>query len=461
MDTHHQPPLKIAIVGAGFSGTALTAHLQQGANRPIDVYLFEKTGDFGRGAAYRTPYYFHLLNVPVEEMSALEGAPKHFLTWLNSYLTTTYQTRIMSHQQPLAEQYVPRFLYGHYLQSLLKEIQAHTSKIRLHLEAAEVIALHPQNNRILLSLQDGRQIDVDKVVLALGNHAPPSLPFPIPSTINAIHNGWHYNAVEWIPPDEAVLILGTGLSMVDTVLSLYHQQHRGKIYAVSRRGLLPLPHAQKKISAITLKVGPCSLRHLLKSIRHLCTSLQITNGDWRSVIASLRTSSSLRWTQGSLEDKQRFLRHLLPYWNIHRHRVPNQISALLRKLLAKTQLQLIAGRLIGLENSNALIKVRSTQQIQTVSIKWIINCMGPSTQWTATQTPLIHFLLTHNLAKLDALKLGLSTDASGAIKNSLDQPSSLIYALGPLRKGSLFESSAVPEIRQQCFNLAHTLMANI
>src|SRR5258708_2964031 len=114
-------PLKIGIIGAGFSGTALAAAIHKLNAGPVEIFLFDKTGCFGEGDAYRTPYPFHLLNVRAQDMSAFEDEPAHFLDWLNSNET---RKQHLEKNQPAGGQFAPRLLYGQYLNSLLDSILA-------------------------------------------------------------------------------------------------------------------------------------------------------------------------------------------------------------------------------------------------------------------------------------------------------------------------------------------------
>ncbi|HWY24061.1 MAG TPA: hypothetical protein VNX47_04035, partial [Nevskia sp.] len=58
----------------------------------------------------------------------------------------------------------------------------------------------------------------------------------------------------------------------------------------------------------------------------------------------------------------------------------------------------------------------------------------------------------------DALGLGLLTDAQGALLDRDGQASTWLYTLGPARKGQLWETTAVPEIRVQAQALARRLL---
>lgn len=450
-------PLKIGVIGAGFSGVAFAANLYRFSPTPVEIILFEKTGNFGVGDAYRTPYPFHLLNVRAKDMSVFENDPTHFVNWLNS----TYKTHdYIDSNIPVDDQFVPRMLYGQYLQHLLEAIQADVvGKVRLKLESVEVTDIETSRHHAQLVLNDKRQIEVDKVILALGNNPPAKFFFPVSRDIKCISNPWNYSAVKHIGEHDPVLIVGTGLSMIDAVLSLHHQKHQGPIYAISRHGLLPLPHAETGVPVILMQEHlPDSLRSLTRHLRLKSEYHIHEGGHWQSVVNALRPQLPLLWEKASDQDKKRFLRHMLSYWNIHRHRVNKQLTHTLSELQASGQLTLLAGKILGAQQGKAHIKLRHTHEVKQIDIKWLLNCTGPSLHMTDKQQPLVSALLTRGIAHLDKLNLGFDMTMTGALKADSGKVSSLIYTLGPLRKGHSWECSAVPEIRKQCFDLVKHLL---
>lgn len=323
-----ETPLRIGIVGAGFSGAALAAQLHRNSRKPIDIVLFDKTGTFGCGDAYRTPYPHHLLNVRAQDMSVFEQEQWHFVEWLTH---SNFAKPFLDPQQPVAEQFVPRLVYGSYLQEMLQQIQAQSPTFtRLEFEPSEVIDLQLKHDTVCLKQKNQKETIVDKVILALGNNPPTTFPFPVSPEIVAIRNPWDYTALSQIKSTEPVLIVGTGLSMIDAVLTLQHQQHQGKIYALSRHGLLPLSHADVKVPFVLLQEElPTEMRQLARHLRGTIQHYVESGGDWRSVINALRQYIPALWNQAHQQGKRQFLRHVLPYWNVHRHRVHHQIAVLL------------------------------------------------------------------------------------------------------------------------------------
>lgn len=457
MTTKQVSPLRIGIIGAGFSGISVAASIHRLSTRPVEIFLFEKKGVFAVGEAYRTPFAFHLLNVKAKDMSAFEDAPQDFVDWLAAQTTSIP----MNNALPLTEQYAPRQLYGIYLNELLQAMQADTSgKIRLHLEPHEVVDVKPEGEKAAtLILRDHRKIQVDKVVLALGNNQPSAFPFPVSEDIHTILNPWDYKAPEQIEAHDPVLIIGTGLSMIDAVLTLHHLNHKGKIYALSRHGLLPLPHAEHKAElTMTTAELPQAARELTTYLRNSSQTQLQNEGDWRAVMTAVRPLTAAIWSRLSLADKKLFLRHLLPYWNIHRHRVHDSIAALLDALSEKQQLTILAGRVLAVEKGKAQIRLRHSKHTTQLDVKWLINCMGPSLIMSAKQQPAMSSLLECGLATLDALKLGFAVTTWGGLKSQTGTPSTVFYSLGPPTKGETWECGAVPDIRKQSYALVRHLL---
>ncbi len=446
MASSHAAPLKIAIIGAGFSGTALAATLMRDMRQPLAIHLFEKTGQFGAGDAYRTPFAYHLLNARASDMSALEDEPDHFVQWLQRRATAK-----LEHDQPVHRQFVPRVLYHQYLTELLRD---NTQPGVLTKISEEVVDLEPQGDVIKVVMKNHESLMVDKVILALGNNPPSRLPFHVAADIHCIENPWDYTALKHIPADDPVLIVGTGLSMVDAVLTLHHHQHRGNITALSRRGLIPLPHTEHcapiEFDVTTL---PRDVRSMMKILRLEAEKITAAGGDWRGMLSSLRLHLPDIWKRTDEKCKKRFLRHVLPYWNIHRHRVHQKLYDLLMKMTASGQLEVLAARVLSAGDGKVQVSLRQSHSKITLPVKHIINCMGSS--FEPSEQPLLQSLLQRKIAHMDALKLGLDVEDDLSLKGKL---SANCFVLGPPMRGAVWESIAVPEIRKQCKALAGTLL---
>lgn len=449
--------MRIGIIGAGFSGTAIAANLCQHPHPPSEITLFDKSGVFGAGPAYSTPYPYHLLNVRAQDMSAFAHDPLHFVNWLMQY---PHKDTYSEPDLALAQQFVPRKLFGEYLQHLLQTMQASGQACQVNKAVAEIIDILPEGSKFRLMRADGQTQLVDKVIFSLGNNPAASFPFPVAAETRTLADPWDYRAVESIPAQDPVLIVGTGLSMIDAVLTLHHHGHAAKIHVLSRHGLLPLPHKHLKADvALNINDLPTRLLPLTKHIRTLCMNHVETGGDWREIIQAFRLHLPAIWQRANNADKLRFLRHVLPYWNVHRHRVHSTIMELLTQMQEQQQLQILCGRVLGVGDGKALIQTRHSQQQIEIPCRTLINCMGPTQPFRPAQQPLIRVLLDRDLATLDALQLGFAVTASGAMLNSQGVASSALYTVGAPTKGAMWEISAVPEIRKQVTALVQQLLA--
>lgn len=444
--------LRVAIIGAGYAGVAALAELHKQAKRPLEVTLFEKTNHFAAGYAYQTPFDYHLLNGRAKAMSAFCDEPNHFVDWL---LEHKQNDPLLENQLPIPEQFVPRVFYQEYMQSILQDLLEKPSSLNIHLMHKEIAAVTSEHEVVI----DGEKQYFDKVILALGNPLPPALPFPINSDINVINNPWDYEAVAAISGDDPVLIIGTGLSMVDAVLSLTHHAHTGKITALSRHGLLPLPHTANSVSKnVDVQQLPQGLLPLIRHLREVIKVDEKRGQDWRGVINGLRHTLPDIWPTISTADKKRFLRHYLPYWNIHRHRVHEELSAMLADLQKEGRLDVIKGRVLAVEGESVAYRQRGQDHNAMLQVKHIINCTGPSLHRAFSEKSLLNYLLAEGLVRLDDLQLGLEVMTTGQVLTAKGEPSDWLYVLGSLTQGVSWETVAVPEISQQAKALVEQML---
>lgn len=447
--------MRLAIIGAGFTGVALAAALHRYAKEPIEILLIEQTGQFGAGDAYRTPYIWHLLNARAGEMSALEDEPNHFVQWLQ-----TNVIKYLDNDQPVPRQFVPRIFYHQYLCSLVSAIfQDDQSQVTLRLVPKKATDILHTREGIKISLDNQQSLMADRVIMAHGNNPPAALSYSELENIQCIDNPWDYAALENINSHDAVMIIGTGLSMVDAVLTLHHQNHQGKIYAVSRRGLLPLPHSEfTNTSHFDTTSLTKNARRMMKTLRQEANKMIAAGEDWRALFSKIRPDLPIIWQSMDSVNKKRFLRHILPYWNIHRHRVHEKLHALLMSLQDKGQLEIIAGRIQAIGNQQITIKPRLQRNNIDLSVQHIINCMGSSNTLHPEGQPLLHSLMERGEISQDVLGLGLKADHHFQLKTSdgMDLPG--CYTLGPPMRGELWECVAVPEIRKQCKALVQQIL---
>jgi len=460
---------RIAIVGAGFSGTLAAIQcckqLDASISKPknYSVLLIEQNSQFALGAAYCTSQVEHLLNVPAWNMSAFPNDQNHFLDWLTQNNYKFGKTDL-----------VPRYIYGKYLQSLLNDAQAQYAE-HLQLIQNTVIAIQPQtgngSNFYEIECKDGQRLIANQVLLALGNFPPQNPPLNESSFFKTSKRYWRnpwQGGRSTIPEDATCLIIGTGLTMVDKVLALKAAGHTGKFIALSRHGFLPFPHSSSSLNPVTKPWTDAELKDVAKSPRKLFRWLRAQmkqSSDWRVPILKLRPSLQRIWKNWPSAEKKRFLRHCRAWWDVRRHMIDDTVSRQLLALQASGQLKIIAGRLKSVEEKNEQILCkywdRHSKREQELNCDWVINCIGPDGGIANSQNPLIKQLRDSNQIQSDSLGLGLNIDEQYRSLNAVGKSQANLFAMGPLLKGLLWESIAVPELRQQALEVATCLLGSI
>jgi uncharacterized NAD(P)/FAD-binding protein YdhS/glyoxylase-like metal-dependent hydrolase (beta-lactamase superfamily II) len=430
------------------------------ASQPLTIKLIERSHQIGKGIAYSTDTNCHLLNVSAGNMSAFAHDPGHLLRWLqyNRDELTAFLPEEVN-----ASTFIPRKVYGLYIQSILAEAEATApGDVRLERFTDEVVGIQPEGKGAMIALRSGRCFTADRIVLALGNS-----PSVIPTIQNANSNAWSADALADLDADAPVLLVGTGLTMVDMVLSLHYRQHRGKIYAVSRRGLSPLKHqaTQPYPSFLTPENPPKTVRGWLRRLRAEVEIATAQGYDWRAVIDSLRPMTQKIWQKLPTGEQQRFLRHLKPYWDVHRHRIPPRVADVVTKMLDSAQLTITAGRIgeyQALPDGVAVtICQRKTQANHILHVHRVVNCTGIAADYRRSPHPLITNLRSQGLIRPNAIGLGIDTDPYGALYTADGKVSTLLYTLGTPRQGDLWETIAIPELRGQAQELAAVLLQSL
>ncbi|MBN3938398.1 MAG: FAD/NAD(P)-binding protein [Nostoc sp.] len=460
-------PTTIAIVGGGFSGSLVATHLLKTATQPLTIKLIERSHQIGKGIAYSTDTNCHLLNVSAGNMSAFAHDPGHLLRWLQH---NRDELVAFLPEEVNASTFIPRKVYGLYIQSVLAEAEATApSDVRLERLTDEVVGVQPEEKGAIISLRSGRCFAADRVVLALGNSpsAPPAMQNANSDDESYLRNAWSADALADLDADAPVLLIGTGLTMVDMVLSLSDRQHRGKIYAVSRRGLFPLKHqaAQPYPCFLTPENSPKSVRGWLRRLRAEVEIAAAQGYDWRAVIDSLRPMIQKIWQKLPTEEQQRFLRHLTPYWDVHRHRIAPRVADVVTEMLDSAQLTIAAGRIREYQALPDGVAVtvcqRKTQTNHILHVRRVVNCTGVAADYRRSPHPLITNLRSQKLIRPNAIGLGLDTDTHGALYAADGNVSTLLYTLGTPRKGDLWETIAVPELRGQAQELSKALLQSL
>ena len=445
-DSTHQADL--AIIGGGAAGALVALNALRGATRAVHVTVFEPASTIAQGIAYATPWPEHLLNVPAGRMSALPDVPGDFLDYLLQCDALPGVTR-----ESLAGTFMPRRHYAAYLQQRIAEAQAH-SPARLQVVHQPVVALTPAEPWSELSLADGGTWQARQVVLACGNSMRP-LPAPGAEALppGRVVDAWDYDGVRLLAGDGDLAIIGSGLSMADSVVALATAGHRGRIHVLSRHALLPLPHAHG--AAADFDPQPLlgmPLRARMRALRRHVRDAADQGVPWQSVMERIRPLGQALWQGLDPADQRRFLRHVVRYWDVHRHRIAESVHAQLQALEQSGQLQRHRARL------DALLVLDSTLQLHAhgaqggmapLGVSAVINATGVETRALGMRNPLLQQLLADGHARPGPHGLGLDSDATGFLRDAQGRPHPGVQVVGSLRIGTLWESLAIPELRGQ------------
>lgn len=457
----------IAIIGAGFSGAALACRLLASAPRfPLDLLLINRSGEMARGLAYGTASPHHLLNVPAAQMTLDADDPDGFVRFARRRETAMTRASFVSRQR-----------FGEYLSWSLEQAERRALRSRgpqLERLVGQVVSAEPEAGGWTLQLGDGRQRRADAVVLALG-HFRPRWPLPdatcraIAGDRRVINDPW---AIDHVPRGDGrrpIVMLGTGLTMLDGLISLRADGHDAPVIALSRRGLQPSAHRGQAVPPPVnslLAVRLSSERRtvaMLRAVRAEMRRIAAIGGDWRDVFSALRKATPDLWQRLPVVERRRFLRHLQPWWDAHRHRCAPGIDAFRQAEIDRGRLSVQAGKLCSVQPTDAGLQLqwrpRGGSTLQTLEAAALINCTGPTSDLTRIADPLVTQLRVDGRIVADELNLGLRVDANNQPLDAQGQASPGLYYVGPLLRARDWEATAVPELRLQADRLAARLMA--
>lgn len=423
------------------------------------ILLFERAPRVGPGVAYATTSAAHLLNVPAGRMSAIASDSDHFLRWCTQ--------RGMDVQ---GGSFVPRSVYGQYLADIASSTAASAAGQRLRIKHAVVTAARPLASSVEITTADGGHIVVDRAVLALGNDAPGSPPIASSSFYTRPHytrDPWSGRGIPDLDPASTILLIGTGLTMMDVALELTARGHTGPLIALSRRGLLSQAHRgaarpYHRDRPGDLELWPATARGYLRRLRRAVLEAAGKGVDWREVVTSIRHDTPWLWNRLSTHEQKRFLRHIRPYWDTHRHRAAPATWAGIEALLNAGRLTIRAGRLVDLldmgPDVEVVLRARGAAQVERLRVGHVINCTGPETDPSRIDNPLLHDLLSRGIARVDPLGLGLESQDDYRLISRDGRPWDTLLLVGPMRRPRLWETTAVPELRVHAELVARHLL---
>ena len=442
----------VAIVGSGFSAITLTINLLETLLPTASIAVIGDDPGFGRGTAYRTEFYLHRLNVPAARMSVFPDRPDHFVEWLRSQGKPVF-----------ADDFASRGDYGLYLRdTLASRLRPRERRARVDFVRAKAIACGSvPGESVIFKLDAGDELHAHSVVLALGvgsaglpiaadRIAPQAQP-------HIVENPWRMGWLSRVGRNDEVCIFGSGLTMIDQVLSLRARGHRGKIHVLSRRGLVPHPHPIRRAAPVAVDLSHSrDISQILRALRRAVNE----GADWRGVVDGLRPHTQALWQGLTLDQRSRFLRHGLAWWNIHRHRIAPDVFKAFNALVEDGTVSVKAGFLQSIEADGTGTRIgyrmRGTTQTATIHATSIVNCTGMEKAGIG-HSPLLREMCDCGMIAMDALGLGISVDAQSRVLDPGGASRANFFAAGALTAGQFWEITAVPDIRVQSRHIAEMI----
>jgi uncharacterized NAD(P)/FAD-binding protein YdhS len=459
---------KIGIIGAGFSGTMTAVQLIEQSTEPCEIILVDEREALNKGIAYSPYSTRHLLNVIAGKMSAYPAEPDHFLDWVMQRESFKDKDRNI-----IANSFLPRQVYGEYLCDVWEEAKrgAESKSIKIQVVISSVTDLDVLEDCILLRLDNNSELKIDSCVIATGNQLPRNPRIRTSSfyqSHNYFRNPWCIESVKGTKENVPVLIIGNGLTMVDTVFGLLEEGFKGEIYSISPNGFNILPHRHNglKYSKLTEELrGDLTLFELVKMVNKHIKTVREYGTSAEPVIDSLRSRTQEIWKSLSEKEKHIFMSRLRHLWGVARHRIPLHSHDKIQQLRIDGKLHIKSGKIIDMVESNEVVTVeyfdKKENEVKKIEVSRVINCTGPETNLEYIEESFLKKCVLKGVLTQDNLKLGIKSDSeSFRVKNKDGVPDGRLFTIGSNLKGELWESTAVNELRSQAEKLAAELIAD-
>lgn len=437
----------VVVVGSGFSAIAVTINLLRSMPDGTAIAVVGDDAGFGRGTAYRTEFHLHRLNVPAARMSVFCDEPDDFRGWLSD-----------NGRPAGAQVFASRGDYGLYLRDRFAALlRQRRQGVRLDfIKTKATQCIRRKDGCYAFQLTTGVSLDAASVVLCLGLG---NADLPVSNGAEAgdriVENPWRLSWLSEVQPDEDICILGSGLTMIDQVLALRERGHRGHIHVLSRRGLVPQAHATGGHAPVPPPELPSG--RAISAILHQLRRQARDVGDWRMVMDGLRPVTQVLWQSLSEDQRSRFLRHALAWWNVHRHRLSLPVRQHFERLREDGIVSVHAGFLKFLDQSGSRIRVafrrRGGPEVKDIVVDRVVNCTGME-RAGLKHSPLLLSMQEDGLLQPDPLGLGICVDGISQVCDGVGRAQPGLFAVGALTAGQFWEITAVPDIRVQARDVA-------
>jgi uncharacterized NAD(P)/FAD-binding protein YdhS len=457
----------ILIIGGGLSGAMLAAQLLRLPGRR-EVLIIEPRRELGRGEAYSAVELGHTLNGNAARMSVDPDNADDLTQWLTAFIEAGGWPESDQQHVPVSELFPPRGIFGLYAQQRLTQARAQGAQngSTAHHICAEAVDVQSVDNAVRVTLSDGQILRGRFAVLATGMFAAARTPLTESNGVNAAAlDPWDVAAMRQLDQKSTVLIIGSGLTMVDAVVSLEQAGHRGPIEVFSRHGLLPHVRRQPPawVDFLADDHSVRSPRQLMRALREQCRQAMDQGIDWQAPLDTVRAHIGRLWSQASDVQRRQFVRHVRPWWESHHHRSPPLSAELVARLHNEGRLRIQAASFKGLAPSDKgtiaiNIRRRGETELTVVQGAALINSSGIEYDWRRVARPLPQQLLARGLIQPGPLALGIAARPDGAVLDARGEAAGHLFAMGPPLRGMWWESTAVTDVASQAKALAARLV---
>lgn len=456
-------PVRVAVIGGGASGVLTAINLLvRSDDAGLEVVVHEASGVVGRGVAYGTDDRRHLLNVRSRHMSAFPDAPSDLVDWA---------LRTGRSDDPQA--FLPRADYASYLQDRLADV----ADDRLVVRAGRVVDVvrvpdgQPADGGAFEVRTERTSTRADAVVLCHGNQRPRPLEVAgaaLPEAPWHLADPWSTSRLRTLPPDAAVLVVGSGLTAVDTAITLLEDGPGRRVTLLSRRGRLPRPHAGQQHTAwvTDLPADADRVDDLQDALERELRAAADRGVGWRAVVDGVRPVTNALWRRLPLEERRRFVgSEQQRAWEVLRHRMAPEVALRLERYRLEGRLSVRSGAVAAVEDLGqrclaTTVDAEGAARAPEV-VDAVVNCTGPLGDLRGTADPLLRSLLRRGLIAPDPLALGLDATEDGRVRDARGATVEGLHVVGPPRRGTLWETTAIPEIRAQAAQVAAAVVADL
>lgn len=460
-ERHNAVMLTVAIVGGGLTGAAVALHLRNSWQQDpssLDIVVYEPRAEIGRGLAYDTRDTSHRVNVPAGKMSIDPSDELAFERWFHE----TGEAR--ADPGALAEDgrhYPRREAFGRYVYA---QLLPHLRGGRIHHRRQRVESIGFERGHYTLLSTDGSLNRADMLVIAT-SHPPPGVPALLARLTGDgrfIADPTRPDALAGIGSSDRVLIVGSGLTAADVIASLDASGHSGPITVFSRRGLRSRGHARDTLEPrgdfVSFPASTASA--LIRRVRAEVRTAHAAGIGWQAVFDALRAQGGAIWRALPLVERQRFVRHVRPFWDVHRFRVAPQIKAVSDRLKREGRLRFLAASLAEVDHAGphhpiaVSLRLRRGGGILEDDYDAIILTTGPAHRSILAQQACLKSLNDLGLLRLDDTGLGLACGDNARALDLWGAPVPGLYVAGPLARGTFGELMGLPQVNEHAVLVA-------